>query len=114
VRFTVPRSSLPRIDDLVIELDREGQPIAATWRRVGDAAIRRGLPRPSYAHIRRLVLAERRRRAELNDVLGDVVADLAAGRTPGFAYTHDALREARSKRPVEPRVSDTQGSEGEH
>jgi len=111
VRFAIPRSSLPCIDDLAIELDREGQPIAETWRRVGEAAALRGLPRPSYANVRRLVLAERRRRAELSDVLGDVLGDVAAGRAPGFGYTREALHEASSRRPAEPRVSETQGDE---
>ncbi len=55
----------PRYDDRIHQairaLDDPGRPIAETSRRVGEAAWRLGLPRPSYVHLRRLVLDERER-----------------------------------------------------
>jgi hypothetical protein len=40
------------------------EPIAATNRRLGSLAHELGLPRPSYAQVRRLVQVEQRRRQE--------------------------------------------------
>ncbi len=53
-----------------------------------------GLPRPSYPHIRRVVLAERRRRREVAEVLLETANTFAAGRVPGFDYTLGRLRDA--------------------
>jgi hypothetical protein len=50
-----------RLRGLVIALDRDGAPVAATWRAVGAAADRLGLRRPSYYTVRRLVILERLR-----------------------------------------------------
>lgn len=113
MRFTVARGSLPLIEELAIALDREDQPIAETWRRVSDAASQAGVPRPSYANVRRLVLADRRRRRELSEVLTETAADIAAGRVPELSYTLGRVRDARAKRPIDVRVSETQGFEGE-
>lgn len=112
VRFTVSRASFALIDDLVIALDRDGQPIAETWRRVSVAAVEAGLPRPSYANVRRLVLAERRRRRDVSDVVQQTVATVAAGRVPALPRTLGRLNEASAHRPAEARVSETQGFEG--
>lgn len=51
----------PLILGLVHAYDDPAQPIAETWRRVGAVADEIGLFRPSYSHLRRLVLAKRRR-----------------------------------------------------
>ena len=40
-------------------LVRRGMPAAEITRRVGDSAQARGLPRPSYARVRMLVLEQR-------------------------------------------------------
>jgi hypothetical protein len=113
MRFTVSRNAAAAIRELVAVLDRNDQPIAETCRRVGDAAVAAGLPRPSYANVRRLALAQRGRVGRIRAARTDLVADLAAGRVPQLAFTVDRLREALAERPVEPRVSETQGFEGE-
>ena len=55
----------PRYDDRLFEilalLDDPSLPIAEVCRRVGDAGERIGLIRPSYVHLRRLILLERAR-----------------------------------------------------
>lgn len=111
MRFTVPTKGRHVIRELAAALDRDGQPVAETCRRVGDAAAAAGLPRPSYSNVRRLVLAERRRAAEVRAARADMLTDMAAGRVPQLEYTVDRLRGAAAKRPVEPRVAETQGSE---
>jgi hypothetical protein len=113
MRFTVSRRSEERIRRLVDRFDREDQPIAETWRRVGDESARLGLPRPSYANVRRLALAERRRNADTKAVLDDALATVVAGRVPSLPATVERLREATAPRPVEARVSETQGFEGD-
>ena len=79
-------ASAPRYDKSLLaalrRLDDGSQPIAETCRRMGEAADRLGLPRPSYVHVRRLVKAERERRAELAAASRDLVAELAAGKVP--------------------------------
>ena len=65
-----PRIS-PKLIAALARVDDERVPIAGTWRRVGAAADRLGLPRPSYNRIRVLVheLRRRRRRSEPVDVV---------------------------------------------
>jgi hypothetical protein len=94
VNSAVPYRARQRVRDLAIALDQDDEPVAATWRRVGDSAAKLGLPRPSYPHIRRVVLAERRRRREVSEVLLEVANTFAAGRVPGFDYTLGRLRDA--------------------
>jgi hypothetical protein len=67
-----------RIFDLLVALDDRTVPVAEVNRRVGDAAERLGLIRPSYVHLRRILLAERdrqdaeqARRAEVRKILAD-------------------------------------------
>jgi hypothetical protein len=67
-----------RIFDLLVALDDRTVPVAEVNRRVGDAAERLGLIRPSYVHLRRILLAERdrqdaeqARRAEVRRILAD-------------------------------------------
>ena len=42
----------PRIHALVVALDRDDVPVAATWRAVGEAAWELGLRRPGYHTVR--------------------------------------------------------------
>lgn len=87
--------------------------MAATWRLVSETAARIGLPRPSYPHVRRLVIDERRRRqarGELRDVLKEAASTIAAGRVPSFDYTLGRLLDAQAAIAAEEaRVSETQG-----
>ena len=95
MRFAISPND-PRIAVLVAELDSEGVPMAHTWRRVGAAAERLGLRRPSYQHVRRLVRIERRRRqleAAGRAVLGRAATTLAAGRVPSAVLVLERLRE---------------------
>jgi hypothetical protein len=112
--FALPRASRTRLEDLVVTLDREEEPVAATWRRVSEAAVALGLPRPSYHHVRRLVLVARRRRElrrELNNVLVEAAGSFAAGRVPGFDYTLGRLLDAHEALATEKAcVSETQAS----
>lgn len=62
MRFEI-RPGDSRIRDLVVALDRETQPYAETWRQVGEAAWRLGLPRPGYHIVRELAEHSRRIRA---------------------------------------------------
>jgi hypothetical protein len=116
MRFASSRSSRPRLGDLVVALDHDDQPMAATWRLVSEAAAKLGLLRPSYPHVRRLVLAERQRRQlrrELSDVLKEAASTIAAGRVPGFDYTLGRLLDARAALAAEEAcVSETQGASG--
>jgi hypothetical protein len=113
MEFAMPRSSRSRIYDLVVTLDAEEAPIAATWRRVNDSAEELGLPRPSYPHVRRLVLVARRHRQlrrELHDVIEEAAATFATGRVPGFDYTLGRLLDAQRALAAERAcVSETQG-----
>jgi hypothetical protein len=63
----------PRLHGALIrtawEVDDGRMPMAEVWRRVGRFADGAGLPRPSYESIRRLVRAERARRAEMREEL---------------------------------------------
>ena len=116
MRFASSRSSRPRLRELVAALDENGAPAAATWRLVGETAAKVGLPRPSYPHVRRLVAAERRRRAahqELREAIREAAATIAAGRTPGYDYTLGRLLDAQAElTDEEDCVSETQGSFG--
>ena len=116
MRFASSRASRPRLRELVAALDEDDTPVAATWRLVSETAGNLGLPRPSYPHIRRLVLAERRRRrprAEIRDVVKEATSTIAAGRVPGFDYTLGRLLEAQAALAAEEDcVSETQGAFG--
>ena len=116
MRFASSRSTRPRLRELVAALDEDDAPVAATWRLVSETAANLGLPRPSYPHIRRLVLAERRRRrarAEIRDVVKEAASTIAAGRVPGFDYTLGRLLDAQAALAAEEAcVSETQGAFG--
>jgi hypothetical protein len=93
-------SFAPRYDrrllDAIRRLDDEAVAIAETCRRVGDVADTLGLPRPSYVHLRRIVVAERRRRRELRDLREEVAGALLAGRIPRAARALERVREAEA------------------
>jgi hypothetical protein len=114
MRFASSRASRPRLRELVAALDEDDAPMATTWRMVGETAAKVGLPRPSYPHIRRLVQAERRRRAahrELRDVLREAASTAASGRVPSFDYTLGRLLDAQAALADEEAcVSETQGA----
>jgi hypothetical protein len=116
MRFASSRASRPRLRELVAALDEDDTPVAATWRLVSETAANLGLPRPSYPHIRRLVLDERRRRrarAEIRDVIKEAASTIAAGRVPGFNYTLGRLLDAQAALAAEEDcVSETQGAFG--
>jgi hypothetical protein len=113
VRFASSRASRPRLRELVAALDEDDAPMGTTWRLVGEIAAKVGLPRPSYPHVRRLVQAERRRRAarrELRDVLKETASTVASGRVPSFDYTLGRLLDAQAALADEEAcVSETQG-----
>jgi hypothetical protein len=84
MRFAVPGND-QRLADLVRLLDRDGVPIAETWRAVGAGANRLGLRRPGYGLMRKLVRLERLRRrvrAETVAALRRAASGFAAGRIP--------------------------------
>ena len=116
MRFASSRATRPRLRELVAALDEDDAPVAATWRLVSETAANLELPRPSYPHIRRLVLDERRRRrarAEIRDVVKEAASSIAAGRVPGFDYTLGRLLDAQAALAAEEDcVSETQGAFG--
>jgi len=83
-------------------LDDHTEPIAETCRRVGTVADHLGLVRPSYVHLRRLVVAERqrvrgdaKRRAAIRAIAAGVAEDLMLGRRRVDAYeVADRIRKA--------------------
>jgi hypothetical protein len=86
----------PRLAALVAALDEEDVPAAETWRRVGAAAEKIGLIRPSYQHVRRIVRVERRRqelRRQVRKVLAGAVSTSAAGLAPNVVLVLERLRE---------------------
>jgi hypothetical protein len=92
----------PRILVLVDALDDRGQPMAETCRRVGAAAVRLGLPRPSYVHLRRLIRARRdetdlnrRRREALFEIAADVARDVTLGLRVNAYEVAERVQEAR-------------------
>ena len=98
MRFEI-RPGDPRMRDLVEALDRETQPYAETWRQVGEAAWRLGLPRPGYHVVRRLAERSRRvraARAASRKAAIDIVGALAS---PSIVRTSEAVeRFADAKR----------------
>ena len=55
----------PRLIRAIRRLDDESVPIAEVWTRVGARADLLGVSRPGYDNVRRIILAERERKAEL-------------------------------------------------
>lgn len=63
-------------------LDDESVPIAEVCRRVGARAERLGVPRPSYVHVRRIVLSERERARELREIRNEALAGVVTRMLP--------------------------------
>ena len=95
----------PLIDELVHRLDDRTVPMAETARRVGDGAQLLGLIRPTYPHLRRLIVfhrgrrdAEQAYRAVVRDVIEDVAVAVLTGRYNLNPYVlADRVAEARSR-----------------
>ena len=96
--MTVPLA--PRYDPRILEalrvLDDRRVPIAETCRRVGTAAERLGLTRPSYVHLRRILLAirdeedaARERRQAIREVLRDGATHLLTGGSVAYIIDLD-------------------------
>ena len=99
MRFSLSPND-PRIHALVVALDWDGAPVAATWRAVGEAAWELGLRRPSYHTIRQLVRAERLRRRARTEVRAaalDAVLAVGSSRVVDLPIALDALEHARGK-----------------
>ena len=99
MRFSLSPNE-PRVHALVVALDRDDVPIAATWRAVGEAAWELGLPRPGYHTVRNLVRVERRRRAARAATRAaalDVVLAFGSSRVVDIPIALDALEYARAK-----------------
>lgn len=95
----MPRDD-PRLHALVVAFDHDDAPAAETWRRVGEAAVELGLPRPSYHTIRELVCTERlRRRARTTARTAALEVLLAAdtSRVVDLPIALEALERARAK-----------------
>src|SRR5215213_4287939 len=94
----------PVVVELVRGLDDRSVPIAETARRVGDAVQLLGFVRPTYPHLRRLIVAQRQwavaedeHRAAIRRVLADVTAAVLAGRAPPNPYVlAERVAEAKS------------------
>jgi hypothetical protein len=90
----------PRLAALVVAHDVDGQPMAETWRRVGETAEELGLSRPSYHTVRELVRHERRRRKARTEVRQAALGILGAAASPravNLPIALDALARARAK-----------------
>lgn len=69
-------------------LDAVGLPYAEAWRLLRPVAARLGIPRPSYSSVRRIVIAERKRKRRNADELDTLLADLFTGRFPYVLVEH--------------------------
>ncbi len=90
-----------RIRDAVRALDDRAESMAEISRRVGAAAAQLGLPKPSYVHLRRIIVAHReeedaesRRREEIRRILGDIYLDMYRGRVVDPWDVTQRIREA--------------------
>jgi hypothetical protein len=72
-------------------LDALGMPYAEAWRLLRPVAARLGIPRPSYSSVRRIVIAERRRKQENAELLDLLLADLFTGRFPYRFVEHKVV-----------------------
>jgi hypothetical protein len=95
VTASAPRYD-PRLLAAIRRLDDEGRPIAETCRRVGEVAATLGLPRPSYVHLRRIVIAERHRSRELQELRDQLAGGLLAGRLPRVGAAMERVGEAEA------------------
>ena len=72
-------------------LDEFDLPYADAWRLLRPVAARLGIPRPSYAAVRRILIAERARKRRNADDLDQLLADLFAGRFPYVTVEHKLI-----------------------
>jgi hypothetical protein len=95
----------PRYDRRILEavraLDARAESLAEISRRVGVAAAQLGLPKPSYVHVRRYIVAqreeedaERARREEIRQILYDAHYDFMRSRVVDAYEVADRIREA--------------------
>ena len=90
MRFAVPGSDA-RFHALVVALDRNGTPLAQTWRAVGEAAWELGLPRPGYHMVRVLVRRVRTLREAKDAVRRAALEVLASFPSPYVVHLRNAL-----------------------
>jgi hypothetical protein len=90
MRFAVPSASR-ELQALVVALDRPDEPMAATWRAVGEAAWKLGLTRPGYHVVRELALAVRARRESRSQRRRAVLEVLASVPSPYVVDLRRAL-----------------------
>jgi hypothetical protein len=93
-----------RILDAVRALDDRTESMAEISRRVGVAAAQLGLPKPSYVHVRRYIVAhreeedaERARRDEIRKILWEAYHDFLQSRVVDAYEVADRIREAGDK-----------------
>ena len=72
-------------------LDAFGMPYAEAWRLLRPVAARLGIPRPSYSTVRRIVIAERKRKKENVELFDVLLADLFTGRFPTRFVEHKVI-----------------------
>ena len=95
----------PRYDRRILEavraLDDRTESMAGISRRVGVAAAQLGLPKPSYVHLRRYIVAhrleadaERARRDEIRRILYDAHLDFMQSRVVDAYEVAERIREA--------------------
>ncbi|HEX6700974.1 MAG TPA: hypothetical protein VF101_09615 [Gaiellaceae bacterium] len=96
-----------RIVDAVRRLDTREEALAEVCRRIGEAAWELELTRPSYVHLRRLLLEKRRRedaarerRRALLKLASDIERDLRRGRVVNAYEVAERVAEVREKWPV--------------
>ena len=95
----------PRYDRRILEsvraLDDRTESMAEISRRVGVAVAQLGLPKPSYVHLRRYIVAhrqeedaERARRDEIRRILYDAYLDFMQSRVVDAYEIAERIREA--------------------
>ena len=107
-------ASAPRYDLRLIRairrLDDESLPIAEVWRRVGATAARIGVPRPSYVHVRRIVVSERERAAEQREIRNEALLGLVTRYDAGSGRARRAPSGGTRRRSTTPPPADTKVS----
>jgi hypothetical protein len=80
-------------------IDAFGLPYAEAWRCLRPVAASLGVPRPSYASVRRIVIAERARKQRHADELDLLLRDLLRGRFPLVFVEHKlvGVRDSRGR-----------------
>jgi hypothetical protein len=86
-----------RLVELVGRLDDRSVPIAEVVRRIAAAADERGLTRPSYVHMRRLIQRERLRQDEFRAIRDDAVSAVMSYRVPDLVDLTLRLQDASSR-----------------